>query len=76
LIVIYYRLDQGDHKKRRIEMMEQRVEVQERRLDDPQPPPCAHCYSTGWCQMTALNDWDEEETYMVLCNKCSKRRGA
>ncbi len=46
-----------------------------RRLGKKFAPPrtrrCLHCAGSGWVQMTALSDFDEEETYQVLCRRCS-----
>lgn len=34
---------------------------------------CPHCWGLGWVQMTAENDFGEEETYFTLCRRCSRQ---
>ena len=46
--------------------------MQERRLEDLESPTCPVCQDFGWVQMTALNDFDEEETYLTLCRACQR----
>jgi hypothetical protein len=51
-------------------MSTQTMEQTQERIDTES---CPHCWGLGWIQMTAEDDFGEEETYFTLCRRCSRQ---